>query len=96
MNMTRSQAEHILDAYLYADLMDSDHNMQKLRDALRELILDAMTAGSTQATKPSVTLGAWDVTTVPTISLADNSYSTKATFTGVDPAYPRNTTEVEQ
>lgn len=95
MSMTRSQAEHILDAYLYAGLMDNDPNMQKLRDTLRELILDAMTAGSTQATKPSVTLRAWDGITVPTISLDGNGCSTKATFTGVDPAYPRNTTEVE-
>lgn len=47
--MNREQAEHILDAYLsvchkvYADGIYPDTESEKTRDALREVILDAMT-----------------------------------------------------
>ena len=63
MSMTRTQAEHILDAYL---LVWSSTNMDAAASALRDVILDAMTDFKTSgyvSTYPSITIptntGGW-------------------------------------
>ena len=59
--MNREQAEHILDAYLStcyavdADGLHPDTDAKKARDALREVILDAMTEYKVKSNYPSIT-----------------------------------------
>ena len=89
--MNREQAEHILDAYLLtcrkidADGIYPDTESENVRDALREVILDAMTE---YRSKP---------TTWPGITVSPTSYPTnwdgtpKVTCTGIDPAFNNNT-----
>lgn len=84
--MNREQAEHILDAYVrMRSMSDKDSS-----DALREVILDAMTE---YRSKPT--------TTWPGITVSPTSYPTnwdgtpKVTCTGIDPAFNNNTAVVE-
>ena len=55
MSMNRKQAEHLLDAYVDLENCGGDN---KARQALREVILDAMTEyrTSTVSTYPNITL----------------------------------------
>lgn len=55
--MNRQQAEHILDAYVRIRMQEGD---EEAADALREVILDAMTN--------------YHVTTTPTITWPNNTY----------------------
>lgn len=73
--MNREQAEHILDAYLLtcrkidADGIYPDSESEKARDALREVILDAMTEYRVKSNYPSITYpyATWvDTTKLPT------------------------------
>lgn len=72
--MNRQQAGHILDAYLstyYAvkvDGMHPDTDVEKARDSLREVILDAMTEyrSSGITVSPGITRPATKPMTVPT------------------------------
>ena len=80
--MNREQAEHILDAYACMRIREYDKDAS---DALREVILDAMTE---YRSKP---------TTWPGITVSPTSYPTnwdgtpKVTCTGIDPAFNTNT-----
>lgn len=79
--MNRLHAEHILDAYVQMRMREFDPDAS---DALREVILDAMTEYKTQV-----------VSTYPRITLpADNK--TWVTFTGNDPLYGTRTTGVSE
>ena len=80
--MNREQAEHILDAYLStcyavdADGIYPDTESEKARDALREVILDAMTEYRSQPTT-------WPGITIPSTSHPTNwDGSPKVTYTG--------------
>ena len=82
--MNREQAEHILDAYLsvchkvYVDGIYPDTESEKVRDALREVILDAMTDyRSKQITLPGITIS--------------TDGTPKVTWTGIDPTSNTNT-----
>lgn len=63
--MNRQQAEHILDAYVRMRMRESDKDAS---DALREVILDAMTEYRTSGitVAPGITLPAAKPLTVPT------------------------------
>lgn len=94
--MNREQAEHILDAYLsvchkvYADGIYADTESEKARDALREVILDAMTEYRVKSNYPSITYPY--ATWVDTTKLPTNWDGTpKVTCTGIDPAFNTNT-----
>ena len=100
--MNREQAEHILDAYLsvchkvYADGIYPDTESENARDALREVILDAMTEyRSKPTTWPGITLPStnyprdWDYALKPQTTCPD--YTPKVTCTGIDPAFNVNT-----
>lgn len=72
--MNREQAEHILDAYVrMRNMSDKDAS-----DALREVILDAMTDYRSKQTT-------WPGITIPTDS------TSKVTWTGIDPTFNTNT-----
>ena len=75
--MNRTQAEHILDAYVLL-------NTTSAKEALREVILDAMTD-----CKPSgITMGSpWRVETVPCSYPTDWDCTPKVTCTGIDHAF---------
>ena len=85
--MNRQQAAHILDAYVRMRMRENDEYDEDASDALREVILDAMTDYRTSMSWPGITLTApnrssnWDGTP-------------KITCTGVDPAFRTNTTAV--
>lgn len=64
--MNRQQAEHILDAYVRMRMRENDEYDEDASDALREVILDAMTEYKTSGitVTPGIT---WPSTnTVPT------------------------------
>lgn len=83
--MNREQAEHILDAYVRMRMRESDNDAS---DALREVILDAMTE---YRVKPTT----WPGITIPTTNYPMNWDATpKVTCTGIDPAYNTNTAVV--
>jgi len=64
MTMNRQQAEHILDAYVRIRMNEADSDAS---DALREVILDAMTSyGTMTITTPRITWPSTDYPTVPT------------------------------
>lgn len=65
MNMTRQQAEHILDAYLELECAGGDN---KARQSLRAVILDAMTSYCVGniTTTPHITWPSTDCPTIPT------------------------------
>lgn len=84
--MNRQQAEHILDAYV----LMSASKMKESSDALREVILDAMTEYRVKSNYPSITYpyATWvDTTKLPT----NWDGSPKVTCTGIDPAFNNNT-----
>ena len=59
--MNRQQAEHILDAYVRMRMRESDKDAS---DALREVILDAMTEYRTTY-NPGISLSPWTTTNPP-------------------------------
>ena len=75
--MNRTQAEHILDAYVLL-------NTTSAKEALREVILDAMTD-----CKPSgITMSSpWRVETVPCTYPTDWDGTPKVTCTGIDHSF---------
>ena len=79
--MNRTQAEHILDAYVLL-------NTTSAKEALREVILDAMTGY-----KPSgITMGSpWRVETVPCSYPTNWDGTPKVTCTGIDHAFNKVT-----
>lgn len=80
--MNREQAEHILDAYACMRIREYDKDAS---DALREVILDAMTEyGSKPTTWPGITVS-------PTSYPTNWDGTPKVTCTGVDPAFNTNT-----
>ena len=83
--MNRTQAEHILDAYVDMECGGGDN---KARAALREVILDVMTD-----CKPSgITMGSpWRVKTVPCSYPTNWDGTPKVTCTGIDHAFNRVT-----
>ena len=87
--MNRTQAEHILDAYVDMKCCGGDN---KALSALREVILDAMTD-----CKPSgITMSSpWKVETVPCSYPTDWSHTAKVTCTGIDHAFNQVTGEDE-
>lgn len=87
--MNREQAEHILDAYVRMGMRESDKDAS---DALREVILDAMTESEYMPKPyyPNITYPhtTWvDATKLPT----NWDGTPKVTCTGVDPAFNINT-----
>lgn len=86
--MNREQAEHILDAYACMRIREYDKDAS---DALREVILDAMTEYRSKPTTtwPGITLPStnyprdWDYALKPQTICPD--YTPKVTWTGVDP-----------
>ena len=87
--MNREQAEHILDAYVRMRICESDKDVS---DALREVILDAMTEYRVKSNYPSITYpnATWIDTTKT--NLPTNWDGTpKVTCTGIDPAYSQTT-----
>ena len=89
--MNRDQAEHILDAYvaMEVDLHFEEMFSQETIDAVREIILDAMTE---YRSKPTT----WPGITLPSTSYPTNwDGSPKVTCTGIDPAFGTNTAVVE-
>ena len=90
--MNREQAEHILDAYVSMRMRESDKDAS---DALREVILDAMTEYRAKSNYPSITYP--HATWVDTTKLPTNWDGTpKVTCTGIDPAFGTNTVAVEE
>ena len=91
--MNRKQAEHILDAYVRMRMRECDKDAS---DALREVILDAMTENRTEPNYQSVKYpyATWcelgGETKLPTVW----DGTPKITCTGVDPAFRDNTTAV--
>ena len=89
--MNREQAENILDAYVRMRIRESDKDAS---DALREVILDAMTEYRVKSNYPSITYP--HATWVDTTKLPTNWDGTpKVTCTGIDPAFGINTAVVE-
>ena len=89
--MNREQAEHILDAYVRMRMREYDKDAS---DALREVILDAMTEYRAKSNYPSITYP--QATWVDTTKLPTNWDGTpKVTCTGIDPAFGTNTVAVE-
>lgn len=87
--MNRQQAEHILDAYVRMRIHESDKDTS---EALREVILDAMTEYKTNVPKSNVPYPfvTWvDLTKLPT----NWDGTPKITCTGVDPVFYSNTVE---
>ena len=83
--MNRQHAEHILDAYVRMRMRESDNDAS---DALREVILDAMTE---YRSKPSTT---WPGITLTAPNRSSNWDGTpKITCAGIDPAYRTSTAE---
>lgn len=78
--MNRQQAEHILDAYVRMRMRENDEYDEDASDALREVILDAMTEYKTITLTAPNRWSNWDGTP-------------KITCTGVDPAFRTNTAE---
>ena len=66
--MNRQQAEHILDAYVRMRMRENDEYDEDASDALREVILDAMTEYRTSGitVTPGITWPATKPMTVPT------------------------------
>ena len=75
--MNRTQAEHILDAYVLL-------NTTSAKEALREVILDAMTNYKAEGITFS---SPWNVKTVPCSYPTDWSHTPKVTCTGIDHAF---------
>lgn len=90
--MNREQAEHILDAYVHMRICEFGPDAS---DALREVILDAMTEYKTQtvSTYPGITLPA-DGKPWVTFTGNDQLSTPKVTWTGHDPLYGTCTTGV--
>ena len=85
--MNREQAEHILDAYACMRIREYDKDAS---DALREVILDAMTEYRLTSNYPSITYPyvTWaNETKLPT----DWDGTPKVTCTGIDPAFNTST-----
>lgn len=85
--MNREHAEHILDAYVRMRMLEFDKDAS---DALREVIIDAMTEYRAKPNYPSITYpyATWvDATKLPT----NWDGTPKVTCTGVDPAFNTNT-----
>lgn len=85
--MNREQAEHILNAYVQMRMRESDKDAS---DALREVILDAMTGYEANTPKPSITypLATWvDTTKLPT----NWDGTPKVTCSGIDPMFEQRT-----
>ena len=79
--MNRTQAEHILDAYVRMRMHESDKDAS---DALREVILDAMTNYKAEG----ITVGSpWRVETVPCSYPTNWDGTPKVTCTGIDHAF---------
>lgn len=90
--MNREQAEHILDAYVHMRMHESDKDAS---DALREVILDAMSEYRAKSIYPNITYphSIWvDTTKQPT----NWDGAPKVTCTGIDPAFGSNTAAVEE
>lgn len=90
--MNREQAANILDAYVLLDMT----NAKAASDALREVILDAMTSSAynhgTLRTPNGITMGSpWRVETVPSSYPTNWDGTPKVTCTGVDPMFGRTT-----
>ena len=85
--MNRTQAEHLLLAYVVLNELDINE-AEAACEALREVILDAMAD-----CKPSgITMGSpWRVETVPCSYPTDWDGTAKVTCTGVDHAFNRVT-----
>lgn len=83
--MNRQHAEHILDAYVRMRIRESDKDAS---DALREVILDAMTEYRSKPNYPSITY--FDTTKQPT----NWDGTPKVTCTGTGPAFGTNTAVV--
>ncbi len=82
--MNRKQAENILDAFVLL----STTNAKAASDALREVILDAMTSYKTSG----ITMGSpWRVETVPCSYPTNWDGTPKVTCTGVDPMFGHTT-----
>lgn len=86
--MNREQAEHILEAYVRMRMRESDKDAS---DALREVILDAMTSYKVTTTS-SITWPNTYPLTVPNVI----SNKPIITCTGVDPAFGTKTVAVEE
>ena len=82
--MNRQQAEHILDAYVRMKARENDEYDADASDALREVILSAMTDYMISGV----------VITPETTWPLNWDGSPKITCTGVDPAFRANTAEV--
>lgn len=90
--MNRKQAEHILDAYVRIRMHESDKDTS---DALREVILDAMTEYRAKSDYPNITYP--QATWVDTAKFPTNWDGTpRLTCTGIDPAFGTNTVTVEE
>lgn len=74
--MNRTQAEHILDAYVGMECADYD---DKARQSLREVILDAMT-NYRVTTIPSITWPNTNPITVPNVTWTGGSGTTTTTI----------------
>lgn len=85
--MNRQHAEYILDAYVLMRIRESDKDAS---DALREVILDAMTGYKTNAPKPGITYPY--ATLVDTTNPPTNWDGTpKVTCSGIDPMFEQRT-----
>lgn len=87
--MNRQQAEHILDAYVRIRMNEADKDAS---DALREVILDAMTDYKSNGITMS---SPWKVETVPCSYPTDWHGTPKVTFTGIDHSFKQTTGGVE-
>ena len=74
--MNRTQAEHILDAYVGMECADYD---DKARQSLREVILDAMT-NYRVTTIPSITWPNTNPITAPNVTWTGGSGTTTTTI----------------
>lgn len=86
--MNRQQAEHILDAYIELELDTEGTTSRDAIDALRDVILDAMTEYKS-------TSNPWTITYPPkplvTYTTADKMPTVQATCAGIDPAFSTTT-----
>lgn len=90
--MNREQAEHILDAYVRMRICESDKDAS---DALREVILDAMTEYRVKSNYPNITYPYATWVDATKTALPTNWDGTpKVTCTGIDPAFNTNTVSV--
>ena len=88
--MNREQASHILDAYIELELDTEGTTSKEAIDALRDVILDAMTEYKTTANPWTITYPSKPYVTYTDIPTNWDG-TPKVTCSGIDPTYNTNT-----